>query len=78
MLAVREQAYTPPRVAEVSQTDLVRLDTHVHKLGEEAATAVDLRARAEAYARLLATCGTCHKLTKRGPQPEGEVEVLPP
>ena len=55
--------------AELSAKDVARLDAHVHKLGEDARAATTDEARAEVYGRLLATCATCHKLMKRGPQP---------
>lgn len=63
--------------AEVSGVDLSRLDVHVHKLAQEGLDAADLRSRASTYARILATCGTCHKLMKQGPQPAQDVQPIP-
>lgn len=62
---------------EVSGVDVSRLDVHVHKLAQEGLEATDLRTRAGTYARILATCGTCHKLMKQGPQPEKDVQPIP-
>jgi cytochrome c2 len=63
--------------SDLPAEDVARLDAHIHSLASSALAASDLRSRAESYARLLATCGTCHKLMKRGPQPLGEVEPVP-
>jgi cytochrome c2 len=63
--------------SSLPKRDVARLDAHIHGLAGMARAASSVRERAEAYARLLATCATCHKLMERGPKPVGEVPAIP-
>jgi mono/diheme cytochrome c family protein len=78
--ALAEPAITPEMLGEESvlaasvlaAKDVAKLDRDIHAVAKDVMAANDLRTRAEGYAKLLATCGTCHTLMKRGPQPVTE------